>query len=167
MKSILLSRITGTILQISLTGFLIGLLCFSCSGKPETEDDPNLSKLGSIEVTAELVEIPEKFPDIPLYDYAFVLKYKVLNVHRGETGSEIIYVGQYNPLKSRSDVADARVGEIGGNLKKFRTGDTHRMALEVPIEDHYMGGIINKYFEEKTGAVYWALWTNKAYRDNE
>ena len=156
-------RITCTILYI----FLIGLLSFSCTGKPKMEEDLNLSKLGSIEVTAQLVEIPEKFPDIPLYDYAFVLKYKVLKIHRGEIGLDIIYVGQYNPLKPRSDVADARVGDIGGNLKKIRAGETHRMALEVPIEDHYMGGIINKYFEEDTGAVYWALWTNKAYRENE
>jgi hypothetical protein len=30
---------------------------------------------------------------------------------------------------------------VGGNLKTFRTGQVHRLALEVPIDDHYMGGM--------------------------
>jgi hypothetical protein len=34
------------------------------------------------------------------------------------------------------------------------------MALEVPIDDYYMGGIINKYFGESEDPIYWALWTN-------
>ncbi|MFH1742345.1 MAG: hypothetical protein ABIH23_25350 [bacterium] len=116
--------------------------------------------MGSVEVTAKLIEILEEFPNIKLYDYAYVLKYKVLTVHRGTVDSETIYVGHYNPLKPRATVADARSGEIGGNLKKFRAEDIHRMALEVPIDDYFMGGIINKYFEEGTGPIYWAVWTN-------
>jgi len=38
------------------------------------------------------------------------------------------------------------------------------MALEVPIDDYYMGGIINRYFGEETGPIYWAVWTNQASR---
>jgi hypothetical protein len=34
------------------------------------------------------------------------------------------------------------------------------MALEVPIDDHFMGGIVNKYFGQETGAIYWAVRTN-------
>ena len=40
---------------------------------------------------------------------------------------------------------------IGGNLKTFRAGQVHRLALEVPIDDHFMGGIVNKYFGQETG----------------
>ena len=133
----------------------------SCSQKPDTGEDPNVTTMGSFEVTARLVEIREEFPDIPLYDYAYVLKYDILKVHRGEIDAKTIYVGQYNPLKPRDSVADERSGDIGGNLKKFRVGDIHRMALEVPIDEYFMGGIINKYFEEETGPIYWAVWTNK------
>jgi hypothetical protein len=30
----------------------------------------------------------------------------------------------------------------------------------VPIEDHFMGGIVNKYFGRTTNTIYWAVWTN-------
>ena len=140
---------------------LVGIACVSCSPTPDTGEDPQVTTVGSFEVTAQLVEIPEAFPDIPLYDYAFVLKYKILETHRGEFGGDTIYVAHYNPLKPREDVADIRSGEIGGNLKRIKANQIHRMALEVPVEDHYMGGIINKYFEQDTGPVYWAVWANR------
>jgi hypothetical protein len=35
------------------------------------------------------------------------------------------------------------------------------MALEAPIDDYYMGGIINKYFGKFNGPIYWAVWTNE------
>jgi len=52
------------------------------------------------------------------------------------------------------------VTDVGGNLQKFRAGDVHRIALETPIDDFFMGGIVNRYFEEYKGPVYWAVWTN-------
>ena len=139
----------------------VGTLCVSCSPTPDTGEDPQVTTMGSFEVTAQLVEITEAFPDIPLYDYAFVLKYKILETHRGAFESDTIYVGHYNPLKPREGVADIRSGEIGGNLKRFKANEIHRLALDVPIEEHYMGGIINKYFEQETGPIYWAVWANR------
>lgn len=146
---------------------LAGCLCLcgvSCRQRPDEGADAEVIKRGSIEVTAELVEIPDKFPDIPLYDYAFVLKYKVLEVHRGELAAEVVYVGHYNPLKPRATAADARVKEIGGDVKRIRARDVHRMALEAPIDDYYMGGIINKYHGRTEGPIYWAVWTNRVIR---
>jgi hypothetical protein len=145
--------------------FVLSLLCVlflgaSCSKKPDTGEDDKVTTLGSIEVTAQLLEIRGKIIDDPLYDYAHVMKYKILKVHRGKLNGDIIYVGHYNPAEPRSSVADARVPRIGGNLKRFRAMDIHRMALEVPIDDYYMGGIINKYFGESKDPIYWAVWTN-------
>lgn len=138
-----------------------GLLCASCRKDADTGEDPKVTTLGSVEVTARLVEIRDRFPDLPMYDYVYVLKYQVLKVHRGKMDSETLYVGQYNPLKPRSRAADGRVKTVGGNLDAFRAGNVHRLALEVPIDDYYMGGIINKYFNEKTGPLYFAVWTNR------
>lgn len=140
------------------------LLSVSCAKKVDTGEDPKVTTLGSIEVTAQLEEIRGELRSDPLYDYAHVMKYKVLQVHRGEVNKETIYVGHYNPAKPRDKVVDARVQEIGGNAKQFRVGDIHRMALEVPIDDHYMGGIINKYFGEVDDPVYWAIWTNRVVK---
>jgi len=139
-----------------------GLLLTSCSQTNETGEDEKVTALGSLEVTAELSEIRGEFVDRADYDYAFVMKYRMLQVHRGDLSAETLYVGHYNPLKPRDRVADARVPEVGGNLKRFRVGDVHRMALEAPIDEYYMGGIINRYFGEETGPIYWAIWTNLA-----
>ncbi len=147
-----------------LCAFLPVLLSVSCAKKAETGEDPNVTTLGSIEVTAQLVEIPGKVRDDPLYDYAHVMKYRLLQVHRGEVNKETIYIGHYNPAKRRDKAADARVPVIGGNVTYFRVGDIHRMALEVPIDNYFMGGIINKYFGEVNDPVYWAIWTNRVVK---
>jgi hypothetical protein len=147
---------TGVLLWIVLAGV-------SCAKKsPPAAVDPNVTPRGSIEVTARLEEIRGDLIDDPLYDYAHVMKYKVVQVHRGKVDEDVIYVGHYNPAEPRSSVADARVQELGGNVKQFRVGDVHRMALEVPIDDYYMGGIINKYFGDVNDPVHWAIWTDKA-----
>ena len=148
---------------VSLLVLLPALFSVSCAKKVDTGEDPNVTTLGSIEVTARLEEIPGEVRNDPLYDYAHVMKYKVLQVHRGEVNKETIYVGHYNPAKARDKAADARA-KIGGNVKQFRVGDVHRMALEVPIDNYYMGGIINKYFGEVNEPVYWAIWTNQVVK---
>ena len=151
--------------ELSLVTISLALLLgASCAKKAGTSPSAasKVTTLGSVEVTAQLVEIPGQIRNDPLYDYAHVMKYKVLQVRRGKVDKDIIYVGQYNPAKPRDSVADARVPEIGGNLKQFRVGDVHHLALEVPIDDYFMGGIINKYFGVVNDPIYWAVWTDKA-----
>jgi hypothetical protein len=141
----------------------VGLLAAACAprGDGAASSDPELAKRGSIEVTARLVEIPERsIFQRDLYDYANVLKYEVLEVHRGKVKGQTIYVGHYNPFKPRSEAADRRVPDVGGNLKSFRAGQVHRMALEGSMLDHFSGGILNKYSGEDTDPIYWAVWTN-------
>jgi len=154
----------ATILIMTLV--LMGLIWLSCSKKVETAtatgEDPNVTTMGSIEVTARLLEIPDgAIFKRELYNYATVLKYEVLKVHRGQIDTDKIYVGHYNPFKPRSEAADKRVEGIGGNLRSFGSGQVHRMALEVPIDDYFMGGIINKYFGKYKEPIYWAVWTNR------
>ena len=143
----------------------VALMATACAGRKEgaASSDRELSKRGSIEVTAKLVEIPEgAIFDRELYNYATVLKYQVLAVHRGRVKGDTIYVGHYNPAKPRSEVADKRVKDVGGSLKYFRAGQVHRMALEDSMLDHLTGGILNKYSEEDIDPIYWAVWTNPA-----
>jgi hypothetical protein len=143
-----------------LYSLLIAVSAVSCH-KTAAPVDEKMSQMGSVEVTATLEEIRGEFVDKANYDYAFVMKYKVKEVHRGKIDGDTIYVAHYNPQKPRAAAADARVPDIGGNVQKFRAGDVHRMALEAPIDDFYMGGIINRYFEEYKGVVYWAVRTNE------
>jgi hypothetical protein len=141
---------------------LILASCTSCSKQVDTGEDAEVTRRGSCEVTARLVEIRGELRRDPNYDYAFVMKYDVVEVHRGKVEDKTIYVAHYDPHKPRSAAADARVESIGGNLQEFVARDLHRMALEVPIDDYYMGGIINKYFGRTTEPIYWAVWTNRA-----
>ena len=144
--------------------FFVGLMAAGCSDRREgaaARLGSRLANRGSIEVTAKLVEIPEgAIFDRPLYNYATVLKYEVLEVHRGRVKGQTIYVGHYNPAKPRSEAADRRVPDVGGNLKSFRAGQVHRMALEESMFDHFTGGILNLYSEEDTDPIYWAVWTD-------
>lgn len=144
-----------------LLGVLLGVSCDRQNGNPPSAADPELSKRGSVEVTAQLLEIPAgAIFKRDLYDYTTILKYKMTKLHRGSVKEEVIFIGHYDPWKPRSEAADKKVNNIGGNLKQFRAGQTHRMALEVPIDDHFMGGIVNKYFGQDTGPLYWAVWTD-------
>jgi len=88
---------------------VVVLTLTSCGPKPNSGHGPDVTTLGTAEVTARLVEIRGEFPDRLNYDYAFVMKYEVTEAHRGELASNTIYVGHYNPLKPRSEAADARV----------------------------------------------------------
>ncbi len=142
--------------------FLTAIPLISCNEKKDTGADPSVTTLGSTEVTAQLQAIPGEFPPNDLYNYAYVLKYRVLTVHRGQLKpGEDIFVAHYNPLKPRSSAQDELSGKLGGNLDKFRSQDVHRMALEAPLDQHWMGGVIDKYFDQK-GVRYWAVWTNRA-----
>jgi hypothetical protein len=70
----------------------------SCGRGPDTArstaPDPHLATNGTVEVTAKLVEIPEgAIFKRDLYDYATILKYEVVTVHRGTVDGDTLYVG--------------------------------------------------------------------------
>jgi hypothetical protein len=146
-------------------GLAVGLTAAACAQRREgvgsPSADPELARRGSIEVTARLVEVPDgAIFQRELYNYATVLKYQVLEVHRGRVRGPIIYVGHYNPFKPRSEAADRRVPDVGGHLKSFRAGQVHRMAMEASMLDRFSGGILNLYSREDTDPIYWAVWTD-------
>jgi hypothetical protein len=162
-EKLMSSRTSRTVVASLLLA--VGLMEAACAGRREGAaspgTDPELAKRGSIEVTARLVEIPEgAIFQRELYNYATVLKYQVLEVHRGKVKGQTIYVGHYNPFKPRSEAADRYVPDVGGNLKEFRAGQVHRMALDDSMPYRFTGGILNKYSDEDTDPIYWAVWTD-------
>lgn len=150
-------------IHLLFTVAAVVLLTSSCGPKAAPAVDKEVTTLGSAEVSARLVEIPGQFPANDLYNYAYVLKYQVLAVHRGKVEGDVIFVGHYNPLKPRGTVQDEASGKVGGRLDRFRPGDVHRMALEAPLDQFWMGGVIDKYFKQ-AGPRYWAVWTNPEAR---
>jgi len=139
------------------------LLC-SCHSSHGDGSDAKMTSLGTVEVTARLVEVqPKAIVNRQLYDYAAILKYEVLSVHRGALKKgDVIYVAHYNPFKPRASAADKRIKDIGGNVAAFFAGEIHRLAMEVPLDEHYLGAIVNEYFDANPSPLYWAVWTNMA-----
>ena len=155
------SRTTRTIVGSLLLAVCLSATACARRGDGAGGPDPELANRGNIEVTARLVEIPEgAIFERELYNYATVLKYEVLEVHRGKVKGQTIYVGHYNPWKPRSEASDRRVQGVGGSLKSFRPGEVHRMALDGAMVDHFSGGILNLYSSEDTDPIYWAVWTD-------
>ena len=133
----------------------------------DTTPDGPIRTAGRFEVTGRLVEMPGKFlANDGLYNYAFVLKYDVLTIHRGGDQVEsTIYVAHYNPRKTRDEVADEFYPDLGGNLKRFRAGDIHLLALELPWDEHYIGPLVDRYHQVNGKRIYWAIWSNTASHD--
>lgn len=155
---------TGRNVVLLLAAFTLTSCDKPSGASSNAGEDPQVKSLGAVEVTARLVEIPDgAIFQRDLYDYATILMYEVVSVHRGavEKGATI-YVGHYNPWKPRAEAADKRAKGIGGTLRQFRAGQLHRLALETPMDDHFMGGIVDKYFGKHSGPSYWAVWTNAA-----
>ena len=145
--------------------FLIGAL----ATRVETGADAMVQKLGRLEVTARLLERPDRFPELGAYRYTYVLKYKVIRVQRQDPegkyrlkpGDEI-FVGHYKPWLPRSEIKDSDWGSspLGGRLDQFVAGDVHRLALDYELQDLAPSGALDYCFPPGTNRFF-ALWANR------
>ena len=115
---------------------------------------------GDLVMTARLEEIPGSFPANDLYNYAYVMKYKVLQVTKGTYADPDILIGHYNPRFAREDIKDEQDAKVGGNVKSFAVGDVHYLVLS-PLDGLWTGSVEDDYFKDKRPR-YWALWADKA-----
>ena len=148
--------------------FLAGLVIFLLAKRGQTGVDDQVGKAGRIEVTARLMEKPEQFPQLGAYRYTYVLKYKVLKVHRPDNEGKYrlqpgddIFVGHYKPWMPRNQIKDADWGNdpIGGKLDRFAVGEAHRMALDYELQDLAPSGALDYCFPPGTNRFF-AIWTN-------
>ncbi len=114
---------------------------------------------GELVIQAELQEIPGSFPANELYNYAYVMKYKVTKVIKGTFSDPDILVGHYNPRIARAAIKDDQDSKIGGDVKSFQIGDVHYLILS-PMEGIWNGAVEDDFFKEKR-ARYWAFWADK------
>jgi len=147
----------------------LALLIWALATQGESGSDAMVQKLGRLEVTARLVERPDQFPKLGAYRYTYVLKYKVVSVHRQDPegkhplkAGEEIFVGHYKPWLPRSKIKDSDWGEspLGGKLDQFVTGDVHRLALDYELQDLAPSGALDYCFPTATNRFF-ALWANR------
>jgi hypothetical protein len=115
---------------------------------------------GELVMTARLMEIPGSFPANELYNYAYVMKYQVLQVKQGTYADAEILVGHYNPRMAREEIKDEQDAKVGGDVKSFQVGDTHYLVLS-QLDGIFTGAVEDDYFKEKRPR-YWALWADKS-----
>jgi hypothetical protein len=103
---------------------------------------------------ARLMEIPGKFAPNDLYNYVYIMKYRVTTVVKGAYAGQEILVGHYNPLIPRPRIKDRMAPFARGNVEQFERGARHRLTLVTPIEkvwnnaveDDYVDSDLDKYY---------------------
>jgi len=111
-------------------------------------------KTDTLVVTARLTEIPGTFVGNDLYDYVYVMKYRIISVERGVYEGRDILVGHYNPLISRRLVRDRMDPFVDGTVERFTVGARHRLVLIEPmeqvwereVEDEFMDSDLVRFF---------------------
>lgn len=121
----------------------------------------NEDKRDTLIVAARLIEIPGKFAPNDLYNYVYVMKYRIIKVENGAYSRKEILVGQYNPLIPRAKIKDKMDAYVNGNVEKFEVGSKQRLVLITPIdkvwkdaiEDEYFDSELDKYFALKSDII--------------
>ncbi len=131
--------------------------------KSETKTE-KASDSDTLVVEARLIEIPGTFPPNDLYDYVYVMKYRVLSVEKGEYNGRDILVGQYNPLIPRDKINDGMKEHVRGDVKEFREGDKHILRLIEPITTVWQEAVEDEYFESEL-VKYYAVETKYSESD--
>src|SRR4051794_21426298 len=93
-------------------------------------------------VTAKLVEIPGKFPDDELYDYAYVMRYQVIG---GPMDKQTIFVAHYKPRQPRSAIKDKMKSVVSGKVRSFHQGDVQKLTLTDNLKSVWKGALVDEF----------------------
>lgn len=117
-------------------------------------------KADTLIIKARLIDIPGEFPSNDIYNYVYVMKYKVLSIVKGKYQGREILVGHYNPLIARKRITGKMDSFVDGNVEKFTVGSKHLLKLvdlehvwTDAVEDEYYDNELPRYFALKAEAV--------------
>jgi hypothetical protein len=150
-----------------VSGAIVGTCADSAATKAPAAKAPTAAakapagkKVDTLKVIARVAEIPGTFPPNDLYNYVYVMKYRVIKVVSGTCKETDILVGQYNPLIARKQIKDKMDQYVDGDVAKFAVGDKHEMVLVRPIELVWGEALEDDYFDVEAAQKYYALVTN-------
>jgi hypothetical protein len=140
------------------TPMMLGLLVLAALSGPARADTPAPATAGIINVTAKLTEIPGKFPDDDLYDYAYVMRYVVLG---GPMDKQTILVAHYKPRQPRSAIKDKMKSVVSGKVRSFHQGDVHKLQLTANLKSVWKGALVDEFSSvDHKSTRYFALVTD-------
>jgi len=126
---------------------------------PETST-PGKTTNDTLKLLARIIEIPGKFPPNDLYNYVYIIKYKVIKVIKGQYTKKEILVGHYNPLIPRNQIKDQMAETVRGNAKHFVVNDKQALTLfplekvwKDAVEDDYTDLDLESYFALETDTL--------------
>lgn len=111
----------------------------------------------TLKVIARLIEVPGTFPPNDLYNYVYIMKYRIMKVVSGKTEEKEILVGHYNPLIPRKKIDDKMDEYVDGDVEKFAEGDKHTLVLIRPIDQVWGEALEDDYFDVDASEKYYAL----------
>jgi hypothetical protein len=150
----------GRLSGITRVAIFATILLAACDKHAENAaKSPSLPATGGLAVEARLEEMPGPFPANDLYDYVFIMKYRVLKVLRGRYDDSIILVGHYNPRMARSEIQGAMDSLVDGDLTSFVVGDVHRLVL-TGLDSVWTQAVEDGYYRD-TRPRYFARWVSK------
>jgi len=121
---------------------------------------PAAAPAGHLVVTAKLVEIPGKFPDDELYDYAYVMRYVVVG---GPMDKQAIFVAHYKPKQPRAAIKDKMKTVVSGKVRTFHQGDLHKLQLTGDLKSVWKGALVDEFSAvDRKSTRYFALVTDPA-----
>lgn len=138
------------------------IICLWCVFTAFAQDSTltaNAVQNDTLVVDARLIEIPGTMPPNDLYNYVYVMKYRVIKVIKGEYTNQEILVGHYNPLIPRRLIKDKMKSVVSGTVEKFEKGTKHNLVL-VGIEKVWNDAVENEYFDSEL-PVYFAVTADK------
>ncbi|NLG16465.1 MAG: hypothetical protein GX556_03925 [Fibrobacter sp.] len=100
-------------------------------------------------INARLVEIGA-IPSNDIYNYVFIMKYRVISVVKGQFEGKEILVGHYNPLVARNRVKGEMDKFISGDVEAFKTGTKHKLTLVSPLEVIWDGAVEDEYIDDES-----------------
>jgi hypothetical protein len=114
-------------------------------------------KADTVKVVARVIEIPGTFPPNDLYNYVYVMKYRVMKVLSGTCAEQEILVGHYNPLIPRKQIKDKMDPFVDGDVEKFEVGGKHSLVLVRPVDLVWSEAMEDDYFDVDASQKYYAL----------
>jgi hypothetical protein len=103
---------------------------------------------------ARLADIPGDMPPNDVYNYVFIMNFKVTKIVKGNYTKSEILVGVYNPLIARRQLRDAMAANARGNADKFEVGASYRLTLVSPIEKVWPDAVEDNYPTSKLDKYY-------------
>ena len=123
---------------------LVALTLSILSAASSQAGEPAGVPAATIEVTARLTNIPGKFPADELYDYAYVMQYRV---EGGPMDKQMIFVAHYKPRRARAEIDDNMKKVVTGSLKRFEVGALHRLSLTPDMRKVWKGAVVDEFFD--------------------